>query len=81
MSAHPFDSNQLVYRHCFDLSTKNYVPTAGFPCLEVCCVLGHFSFTFGGKFRVGLWKAASEAKPVGMHEKRSFDQSKFQLWI
>ena len=42
MSARPFDSNQLVYRHCIDMSTKKYVPMAGFPCLEVCCVLGYF---------------------------------------
>ena len=36
MSACPFDSNQLLDRHCIDLLTKKYVLTA------VGCVLGHF---------------------------------------
>ena len=63
MSACPFHLNQLLDRHCIDLLTKKYVRTVGYPCLEVCCVLGHFSFTFGGELlRVSLWKAESEAR-------------------
>ena len=50
MIACPFDSNQLLDRHCIDLLTKKDVPLAGFPCLQVCCMLEHFSFTFGGEF-------------------------------
>ena len=53
MIACPFDSNQLLDRHCIDLLTKKDVPMAGFPCLQVCCVLGHLSFTFGGEFVCG----------------------------
>ena len=47
MSARPFDTNQLIYLHCIDLSTKKYVPTAGFSCFELCSMLGHFSFIEG----------------------------------
>ena len=53
MSARLFDSNQLVYNHFIDLSTKKYVSTAEFPCLEVRWVFGHFSFTFSGEFVCG----------------------------
>ena len=45
MSACPLDTNQLIYFHCFDLSTMKSVLTAKLPCLEIRCVLGHFSFT------------------------------------
>ena len=45
MSTCPFDLNKLLDRHCIDLLTKKYVRTVGYSCLEVCCVLGHLSFT------------------------------------
>ena len=36
MIACPFDSNQLLDRHCIDLLNKKDVTIAGFPCLQVC---------------------------------------------
>ena len=60
LSACPFDLNQLLDGHCIDLLTKKYVPTAGYPCLEVCSVLGHFSFTFGGEFVASLFVEGRE---------------------
>ena len=40
----PFDLSKLIYIHCIDLGTKKYTTVTSFPCLELCCVLGHFSF-------------------------------------
>ena len=60
MSACPFDLNQLLDRHCTDLLTKKYVRMAGYPCLEVCCMLWHFSFTFGGEFVASLFVEGRE---------------------
>ena len=36
----PFDIFSLIYLHCIDLSTKKYIPTLGFPCLEICICWG-----------------------------------------
>ena len=40
----PFVLSKLIYIHCIDLGTKKYTTVTSFPCLELCCVLGHFSF-------------------------------------
>jgi len=40
----PFDLSKLIYVHCIDLGTKKFTTVTSFPCLEICCVLGHFSF-------------------------------------
>ena len=68
-SARPFDTFKLVYLHCIDLSTKKYVPTIGFPCIEICSVLGHFNFTNELNIRrvcCVLWRSDSEDKLLGV---------------
>ena len=41
MIACPFDSNQLLDRHCIDLLTKKYVPTGqDFPAFKYAACLG-----------------------------------------
>ena len=40
----PFDVAKIIYVHCIDLGTEKFTPVVSFPCLEVCYVLGHFSF-------------------------------------
>ena len=40
----PFDLSKLIYVHCIDLGTKKFTTVTSFPCVEICCVLGHFSF-------------------------------------
>ena len=40
----PFDLSKLIYVHCIDLGTKKFTTVTSLPCLEICCVLRHFSF-------------------------------------
>ena len=40
----PFDESSVIYLHCIDLSTEKFTPVTSFPYMEICCVLGHFSF-------------------------------------
>ena len=40
----PFDVAKIIYVHCIDLGTEKFTSVVSFPCLEVCYVLGHFSF-------------------------------------
>ena len=79
-SERPFDEFKVIYLHCIDLDTKQFTPVTSFPCLEICCVLGHFSFP--GELAVRrlccfLWSEESKAKlaayqsPVLLHVKSS----------
>ena len=43
-SVRPFDESSVIYLHCIDLSTEKFTPVTSFACMEICCVLGHFSF-------------------------------------
>ena len=40
----PFDVSKLIYLHCVDLGSKKFTPVTSFTCLEISCLLGHFSF-------------------------------------
>lgn len=42
-SVRPFDESSVIYLHCIDLSTEKFTPVTSFACMEICCVLGHFS--------------------------------------
>ena len=77
-SERPFDEFKVIYLHCIDLDTKTFTPVTSFPCLEICCMLGHFSFP--GELAVRrlccfLWSEESKAKlpayqsPVLLHVK------------
>lgn len=64
-SVAPFDEFGLIYLHCIDLETKKFTPVTSFACLEVCCVLGHFSFPKELAIRrlcCFLWSEESKAK-------------------
>ena len=64
-SERPFNVSKLLYLHCIDLETKKFTPVSSFPCLEVLCVLGHFSFPSELAVRrlcCFLWSVESEGK-------------------
>ena len=64
-SVRPFDKSTLMYLHCIDLQTEKFTPVTSFSCLEICCVLGHFSFPRELAVRrlcCFLWSKESKAK-------------------
>ena len=40
----PFNKYSVICLHCIDLSAEKFTPATSFACLEMLCVLGHFSF-------------------------------------
>ena len=61
----PFDVAKIIYVHCIDLGTEKFTSVVSFPCLEVCYVLGHFSFQSDLTVRLFccvLWSDDSKGK-------------------
>ena len=57
--------SKVNYLHCIDLQRKKFTPVTSFACLEICSVLGHFSFSSNLAIRrlcCFLWSEDSEAK-------------------
>ena len=45
VNAKSHEGNLSFRVHCIDLQTKEFSPITRFACLEICSVLGHFSFS------------------------------------
>ena len=61
----PFDESSVIYLHCIDTSTEKFTPVTSFACMEICCVLGHFSFRSDFAVRrlcCFLWSKESKVK-------------------